>query len=89
MTPAPQTYETRTVTHSQFLCWGPTAVPDEPGPLLEFRRKVNKAHAGQSTPLLVHCRYKWTGGGGGEIVKTVNRHPVLLAKVSITECVGV
>ncbi|XP_064390431.1 receptor-type tyrosine-protein phosphatase N2-like [Halichondria panicea] len=50
-----RTYESRTVTHSQFLCWGPTAVPDEPGPLLEFRRKVNKAHAGQSTPLLVHC----------------------------------
>lgn len=46
--------ESRTVTHFQFLSWTSVTAPSSAMPLLEFRRKVNKAHQSQN-PLLVHC----------------------------------
>lgn len=52
--------ESRTVTQFQYLTWPSLAVPSSAIPLLEFRRKVNKAHTRQDTPLLVHC----SGGVG-------------------------
>lgn len=55
-----QTRESRTVTHFQYLTWTSLGAPQSATPLLEFRRKVNKASSHQQTPLLVHC----SGGVG-------------------------
>lgn len=55
-----RTQESRTVTHFQYLTWTSLGAPQTATPLLEFRRKVNKAHTTQDTPLLVHC----SGGVG-------------------------
>lgn len=49
-----ETNETRTVTQFHFTKWVEGEVPAETGPLLEFRRKVNKAFHG-SHPIVVHC----------------------------------
>ena len=56
----PQTRESRTVTHFQYLTWTSLGAPPSATPLLEFRRKVNKAAGQPQTPLLVHC----SGGVG-------------------------
>ena len=55
-----QTRESRTVTHFQYLTWTSLGAPPSATPLLEFRRKVNKASSHQQVPLLVHC----SGGVG-------------------------
>eukprot|EP00731_Ephydatia_muelleri_P016597 Em0009g1021a len=50
-----QTQQSRTVTHFQYHAWPSSQVPQPALSLLEFRRKVNKAHAQQQSPLLIHC----------------------------------
>jgi receptor-type tyrosine-protein phosphatase N len=55
-----QTRESRTVTHFQCLTWTSLGAPPTATPLLEFRRKVNRACSNPKTPLLVHC----SGGVG-------------------------
>lgn len=58
--PFHQTRESRTVTHFQYLTWTSLGAPSMATPLLEFRRKVNKAASHPQIPLLVHC----SGGVG-------------------------
>ena len=48
------------MTHFQYLTWTSLGAPPSATPLLEFRRKVNKACSNPKTPLLVHC----SGGVG-------------------------
>ena len=48
------------MTHFQYLTWTSLGAPPLATPLLEFRRKVNKASSHNQAPLLVHC----SGGVG-------------------------
>ena len=43
------------VTQYQFLDWPDHGVPDDPIPLLEFRRKIRSETDPHDGPLLVHC----------------------------------
>lgn len=50
-----KTHESRTVTQFHYTSWSAIGAPPIATPLLEFRRKVNKAHGRLDPPLLVHC----------------------------------
>lgn len=43
------------VTQYQYKSWPDHGVPDDPIPLLEFRRKVEKGTFSEAGPLLLHC----------------------------------
>lgn len=50
------TSQTRTVTLFHYLLWQPHKTPETgPRPLLEFRRKVNKAYKGKCSPIITMC----------------------------------
>ena len=47
----------RIIKQFQFTAWPDPEVPNNPGPLLGFIRRVRKENDPASGPMIVHCRY--------------------------------
>lgn len=52
----------REVKQFHFLVWPDHGVPQYATNLLSFRKRVHKYHPDKRGPMVVHCRWVWSGG---------------------------